>query len=308
MAPLGVVLPYRLSILALVVLAAGAASAQEMEPKAYSASPVSATFLVSSVARSTGAVVFDPTLTIADAEATINGAVVGVGTTFGLFGKLTLASAVLPYAWGTASGTVGEDARSVTRSGLADSRFRLSMNLRGNQAMRLAQFAKAPRRTIVGASLAASAPSGEYDGAKLINLGNNRWAFKPEVGVAVPRGPWDIDAYVGVWLFTTNRDFYPGGVSRAQDPVLSVQGHASYTFRPRLWLAVDATWYSGGATRVNDGPSSGGFSNSRLGATLSFPVGRQQSLKVAYSGGVAVRTGTNFRTIAVGWQWLWLRR
>jgi hypothetical protein len=46
------------------------------------------------------------------------------------------------------------------------------------------------------------------------------------------------------------------------------------------------------------------MNNSRLGATVSFPMGRFQSLKVAYSSGMLVRTGTNFRTLSVGWQLL----
>jgi hypothetical protein len=95
-----------------------------------------------------------------------------------------------------------------------------------------------------------TAPTGQYDGAKLINLGTNRWAYKPEVGIAVPKGPWDFDAYLGVWLFTSNADFYPGGRTRSQDRVVALQGHARYTLRPRLWAAVDARWYQGGAARV----------------------------------------------------------
>ena len=156
----------------------------------------------------------------------------------------------------------------------------------------------------MGTSLTVTAPTGQYDGAKLINLGTNRWGFKPEVGVAVPKGRWDFDAYLGVWLFTDNSDFYPGGRRRSQDRVAALQGHASYTFRPRLWAAVDATWYQGGGARIDGGEPSGAMNNSRLGATVSFPMGRQQSFKVAYSSGVAVRTGTNFRTFSVGWQWL----
>lgn len=307
MAATRVLAPCRFLAVALIVLAAGRASAQDMEPKAYSASPVGATFLVGSLTRSTGSVVFDPALPITDVEATVHGAVVGIGTTFGLFGKLALVSAALPYAWGDITGQVFEDSRRVTRSGLADTRVRLSVNFRGNDAMRVREFVKAPRRTIVGASLALSAPSGQYDRTRLINLGNNRWAFKPEVGVAVPKGPWDFDAYAGLWLFTANSDFFPGGRERAQDAVMAVQGHASYTFKPRLWVAVDATWYWGGAVQVADDPPSDGFQNSRIGATLSIPAARQQSIKVAYSSGLAVRTGTDFRTIAVGWQWLWFR-
>ena len=170
--------------------------------------------------------------------------------------------------------------------------------------MGLREFVKAPRRTIVGTSLTVTSPTGQYDGAKLINLGTNRWAFKPEVGIAVPKGPWDFDAYLGVWFFTDNHDFYPGARTRSQDPVVALQGHASYTFRPRLWAAIDATWYEGGGASLDGGEPSGEMNNSRLGATLSFPMGRSQSFKVAYSSGVAVRTGTNFRTISIGYQFL----
>ena len=297
------------SALALIALmfAAVPAAAQDMEPKAYSASPVGATFIVGVISRSSGSVVFDPTLPIEDAEAHINAPAFGAGTTFDMFGKLGLVSAVLPYAWGNVSGTVGEEAHRVTRSGFADARFKLSINLRGNDAMRLREFAKAPRRTIIGSSLTVAAPTGQYDGTKLINLGNHRWALKPEVGISVPRSAWDVDAYLGVWMFTDNQDFYPGGRHRAQSPVVATQGHVSYTFKPRLWLAVDGTWYTGGGATVEGGEPIGEVNNARMGATLSIPAGRQQSFKVSYSSGVTVRSGTNFRTIAVGWQWLFLR-
>ena len=292
-----------LTFVCLLAISASA-RAQDLEPKAYSASPVGAAFLVLGLSRSTGSVLTDPTLPLTDVEATISGAPLAGGLTFGLFGKLALVTAALPYAWGTVTGRVGDDAGKVARSGLADARAKLSVNLVGNPAMGLRAFVKAPRKTIVGTSVVVSAPTGQYDGAKLINLGTNRWAFKPEVGVAVPKGRWDFDAYIGVWLFTNNGDFYPGGRLRSQNRVAALQGHASYTFKPRLWAAVDATWYQGGAASVDVAEPSGEMNNSRLGATVSFPLGRQQSFKVAYSSGVAVRTGTNFRTISVGWQLL----
>ena len=280
------------------------ARAQDLEPKAYSASPAGAAFLVVVLTRSTGSVLTDPTLPLTDIKATINSVPLAAGYTFGLFGKLALVTAAVPYAWGEISGQVGEAARAVTRSGLADSRVKLSINLAGNPAMGVREYVKTPRKIIVGTSLTVATPASQYDGAKLINLGTNRWAFKPEVGVAVPKGRWDFDVYFGVWLFTDNRDFYPGGRTRSQERVKALQGHVSHTFRPRLWAAVDATWYQGGSASVDAGEPSGAMNNSRLGATVSFPMGRQQSLKVAYSSGVAVRTGANFRTLSVGWQFL----
>jgi Putative MetA-pathway of phenol degradation len=297
-----------IGLVGLVLVTCAPVSAQELEPKAYSASPVGATFFVSSLARSSGSVVFDPSLPITDVDATINAAFFGIGTTFDMFGKLALVSAAVPYAWGDVSGRVFEEAQTVTRSGLADTRVRLSVNLRGNDAVHLREFVKAPRKPIVGTSVTVLVPTGEYDRTKLINLGNNRWAFKPEVGVAVPKGRWDIDAYAGVWLFTANDDFFPGGLERTQDPVVAIQAHVSYTFKPRLWLAVDSTWYSGGSAQVAGGEPGAAVNNSRLGATLSIPASRQQSFKIAYSNGVSVRTGTDFSTVAVGWQWLWFRK
>jgi hypothetical protein len=241
-------------------------------------------------------------------DAKVNSGLIAAGYTFGLFGKLALATAAMPYAWGDITGKVAEESRAISRSGLSDSRFKLSINLVGNPAMRAREFAKAPRKSIVGASLTVVAPSGQYYPARLINLGTNRWAFKPEIGIAAPKGRWDVDAYLGVWLFSKNPDFYPGGMTRTQDPVVALQGHVSYTFRPRLWAALDGTWYNGGTAQVEGGAPAGGMNNARIGATFSFPAGRMQSFKIAYSSGVVVRTGTNFRSLSVGWQWLWLTK
>jgi hypothetical protein len=280
--------------------------AQEMEPKAYSASPVGLNFLVGLYGRSTGDVVFDPSLPFTDVHAGINSVAVGVGHTFDLFGKLTLVSAAFPYAWGTVSGNVGGAAASITRSGLADGRLKLSMNLRGNPAMSAAEFVKAPKRTIVGTSLTVAVPTGQYYDTKLINLGTNRWGFKPEIGFSIPAGRWNLDAYLGAFFFTANPSFYPGGLRRTQEPLVSAQLHAAYTIRSRAWVAVDSTWYAGGATAVAGADPLGGVNNSRLGATLSLPVGTRYSVRIGYNSGVTVRTGTDFQTLAVAWQIVWL--
>src|SRR5262249_50674683 len=149
-------------------------------------------------------------------------------------------------------GKVNEQSSSITRSGLADMRVKFAVNLRGNPARSPAEFAKARKRTyIIGTSLTVSAPSGQYSGKKLINLGTNRWGFKPELGISFPVNKFDLEGYCGVWFFTHNDNFFPGGRLRTQDQITALQGHASYTIRPRLWLAVDFTWYQGGAATVD---------------------------------------------------------
>jgi hypothetical protein len=284
------------------LLAVAPAVAQELEPRAYSPSPVGTTFVVVTATRSSGSVFTDPSLPITDVEATVGILGLGLGQTFALAGKQALFLGALPVTWGEASGEVGEGRRAISRRGLADPRLRLSVILSGSPAMRPADFVRAPRRTIVGASLSVVPPVGQYDSAKLVNLGSNRWSFKPEIGLSHPSGRWTFDAYAGVWLFTDNESYYPGTSTRHQDPIVGLQGHVSYTLGRRAWLAVNGTWYAGGRTSVDGGNKSDLQRNLRLGATWTLPIGARQSLKFAFSAGAATRIGADFRTITAAWQ------
>ena len=285
------------------------ARGQTMEPRAYSASTVGTAFVGAGVGRSSGSVSFDPTVPITNAHVTLYSPAFGIGQTFGLLGREAMVTATLPYAVGNGSGDVGGGLESIYRSGLADVQVRFSLNLLGVPAMSAREFARRKGNPmIVALSLTTTAPSGQYESSKLINLGTNRWSFKPEAGVSLPVKKVDLDVYGAVQFFTTNGSFYPGGSVRTQDPLASVQAHVSYTVRRRLWVAFDSTWYGGGATHLNGGGPTARLGDSRLGGTLSLPLKKGQSVKVSYSSGVSGRVGADFSTIAVGWQYVWLDR
>jgi hypothetical protein len=281
------------------------AEAQELEARAYSASPVGVNFLLVAFTRSTGSVTFDPTIPITDVHAHLNAPAIGLGHTFGLLGRQALVTAGLPYVWGDVEGKVAEQQQEITRSGLADLRVKFSVNLYGNPAQTLQEFANGRRGFLLGMSLTVQVPTGQYYPTKLINLGANRWAFKPEVGISYPWKKFDFDMYCGAWFFTENSHFFPGEALRTQDPITTLQGHVSYTIRRQMWFAIDGTWYQGGAGYVNAGPPSISQNNTRFGATLSIPLSKRDSLKVAYSAGATARTGSNFDTISVAWQFRW---
>lgn len=281
------------------------ADAQELEPRSYSPSPVGAHFLQFAFGHSWGDIIFDPSLPIKDAKGAFNTPAAGYGTTFGLFGRQAQAAAALPYVWGSAEGQLEGQERRTTRSGLADIRARFSINLVGSPALTPREFAAVKRSVTVGTSVVVNVPVGQFDPERLINLGTNRWAFKPEVGVAWFRGAWELDGAMGVWLFTENPEFYPGSSTLQQDPLTSFQAHACYFLRPGLWFAADATWYSGGAARVDGGPPAGRQNNTRAGVTASIPLAARQSLKLSYSRGAAVRVGQNFGTLTAAWQYMW---
>jgi hypothetical protein len=280
------------------------AFAQEMEPRAYSPSPVGMTFVALAWQRSSGGVTTDPTLPITNVDSDIDSSILALVRTFPLAGRSASIGAALPYTWADVSGEVFEESRAVERTGFADARLRLSVNLLGAPALDRAQFALRTPATTLGASLTVVTPSGEYKSDKLINLGANRWAFKPELGLYHPIGPWSVEFSTGVWLFTDNDDFL-GGSRREQDPLTTVQGHVSYTFRPQLWIAANATWYRGGDTTVDGVHNDDLQKTTRFGLTLSLPLTRQNSLKFAWSDGATTRIGSDFTTWTVAWQYGW---
>jgi hypothetical protein len=289
------------------LLHAAVPAAQELEPRAYSASPVGANFAGVAYLYSWGGLLFDPTVPITDADAKLHGTAFAYGRTFGLFGRQALATVALPYLWGDFTGKVAGADSSTSRTGGADLRAKISVNLVGSPAMSPAGFARTPGHDfIAGLSLSVAAPSGQYNPQKLLNIGSNRWGFKPELGVSYRlRKKWIADAYAGAWLFTDNPSFYPGAARRAQDPLASVQGHLSYTIARRTWAAVDGTWYWGGSSSTNGGPPSARMSNKRLGSILALGVTPRQSLKLSYSYGASTRVGDDFGTVGLAWQVLW---
>jgi hypothetical protein len=295
----------RVTVGVLCLILAAPLSAQDLDPRAYANIPVNSTFLVSGFAVSHGGVVNDPTLPDLDIDATVETPSLGVGHSFSLFGLTAQAFGALPYSWiqGSARGET-----RVTRAGVADMRIRLSVLVRGAPATSLSEFAKAPRRTILGTSLTVVAPTGEFFPDKLLNVGTNRWAFKPEIGVSQPiRQRWLLDMYAALWLFGANDSYFPGTTVVTQAPMGAFQVHLSYNFRPQLWTAFDATYYVGGRATRQGVPDLYMQSNSRVGGTIVLPVGRRHSVKLAASRGAIIRYGPDFSTFSFGWQTAWVQ-
>jgi hypothetical protein len=283
--------------------------AQDLDPRAYVRAPIKANVLITGFAFSKGGVVTDATLPITDFKASVEMITLGYVRTFSLFGMTAQAFGVLPYSWAQASALVTGQQQSITRSGFADSRIRLSVLVYGAPAATREELAKAPRKTVIGTSLTIGAPTGQFFPDKLINLGTNRWSFKPEIALSHPFGPrWLMDIYGGVWFFTNNDSFYPGTSIRTQAPLYAFQGHLSYTIKPGFWAAFDATFYAGGNSSVNGIDKNDRQENSRFGATLAMPTGKRHSIRITCSTGAIIRYGANFSTVSVAWQNLWYKK
>src|SRR5205814_3267899 len=132
---------------------------------------------------SSGDVLFDPSLEVTDAQARIDTVMLGYVRTFGLLGRSASLGVLLPYVQGSLSGALAGVPTRVYRSGVADARLRLAVNMLGGPALTRGKFAARAPTAALGASLSVVAPTGQYGPSRLINIGSNRWAFKPELGL-----------------------------------------------------------------------------------------------------------------------------
>jgi hypothetical protein len=131
---------------------------------------------------------------------------------------------------------------------------------------------------------------------------------KPKIGYSRRWDKWILDAYGGVWFYTTNSQSFnvPVPTPQSEAPIGSFEGHLSRDFGNRWWASLDGNFWFGGTTTLNGirNPATHQTS-SRLGGTFAIPVTRHQSIKAAYSRGTYIRFGGNYHNLQVAWQYSW---
>jgi hypothetical protein len=166
------------------------------------------------------------------------------------------------------------------------------------------EFTNFKQDLIVGVSLQVSAPLGQYDDTKLLNLGNNRWSLRPELGISKAWGPWTLEVAPSVTLFTDNPDFY-NGKDFAQAPLYLVRWSLINNFESGAWISLDSLYFTGLRTTVNGVKGDNEQKNVRAGLTIALPIDRQNSIKLNASTSIYTRTGTQFSILGMGWQYRW---
>ena len=278
--------------------------AQEIEPRSYSNVPVGVNFAIAGVVHTRGSLEFPSATFLTDAKLTTNSAVLAYARAFDFLGNSAKFDVIVPYMSLSGSALFGGQPVERDVDGFVDPRARISVNFFGAPALGLADFRNYRQDLIVGASLQVSAPLGQYDPTRLVNIGSNRWSFKPEVGVSQAAGAWTFEGKLAATFFTANDDFFGGG-RREQDPIVGLQGNVIYGFANGVWASFDATYYAGGRTTLNGVRGSDLQQNTRLGATLALPIDARNSIKLYASSGVHARTGNNFDLIGIAWQRRW---
>jgi hypothetical protein len=288
---------------------------QDLAPRAYLITPVDANAITLTFSYFNGNIEFNQALPITDASGNPKLEILSAYHALNFLGHSSNITAFLPYGFGNFEGNVNGKQGTVYRSGLLDAVFRFSVNLKGGPAMSPKEFRSWRQKTLIGASITVVAPTGQYDPTRLINQSSNRWALKPELGFSRRWGQWVVDAYGGVWFFTTNPEFFshnqlnPGTVTQSQKPVGAFEGHLSYDVKHnrRFWVSLDGNFWFGGRTSLNGVENALTLErNSRIGATIAMPITNHQALKFSFSDGAYIRYGGNYQNVSAAWQYSWL--
>ena len=288
----------------MAVVAASFAGAGEIEPRAYVNTPVGVNFLLGGYAYSDGGLALSGTSPLKDAELTMHTGLLAYARSLDVMGKSAKFDIVLGYSDLSGAATVAGQKRTREISGFFDPRARFSINFIGAPALSVQDFANYQQDVIVGASVQVSAPLGQYDEDRLINLGSHRWFIKPDIGVSKAWGDFTLELSGGAFVFTDNHDFF-GGKKLEQDPVYTTQLHATYNFGRGIWAALSGTYDHGGQTTVDGIRSDDKQENSRAGVTLAFPVNRHNSVKLYASAPIHTTAGGDFDLLGILWQHRW---
>ena len=281
-------------------------SAQELEPRSLTNLPVGMNFVIGGYSYAQGNILLDPALPIEDLNAKLHAALVAYMRSINIFGLAGKVDVVLPWASGDWTGkfTGIDTSRSV--SGMGDARIRLAVNFLGAPALRKEEFPGYQPSGISGISLQIIAPTGQYDFERLINLGSNRWAFRPQWGFARYLNKWIVETYLSARFFTVNNNFVDGNELK-QNPFGAIKFHAIRSFPRNWWLAFDAGYGFGGKTFVNGEERDSRISTIRLGLTFAVPVGQHHTFRLTGISGIRLERGSDFDAVALTYQYRWIK-
>jgi len=282
---------------------------QDLEPRRWSHLPTGKNFAGGGYSYSEANILFDPVLRIEDVDMELHTWAVKYIRTFELFQKSARVDFAQGYQEGRWTGLVDGVPSSIKRSGLSDSLLRFAINLYGAPPLESKEFAayraKVDVETIVGTALVVQFPTGDYMDDKLINLGTNRFTFRPQLGVVHNWGKWSMELTGAVWLYTENNDFFNGN-RLEQDPYYTIQTHLIYTFRPGIWTAASAGYGYGGESTVSGVEKNDRKENLAWALSFGYSITRQLGVKVVYlSTRAQESTGQDTDSIAAGFSIFW---
>ena len=281
------------------------ASAQFNDARAYDNTPVGVSQLELSYTYVHSNASVDPSLAIAGANLNLNQGTVGYTYYFGVLHRLAWVEAAVPLA-GLEGSVAGTNAHG-SIFGTGDSNYQFAMLLKVGPALSIEHFASYKPATSLGLSFTITAPTGLYDSNKILNLGSNRWSFKPEIALSHPFGPdqkWELDAYGDASFYTDNTSYHGRQIFR-QEALPALEGHLSYSFNESIWASLDTRYSFRANTSVGGVSQDNAQQNFVLGNELNISLNPQNSLTFVFAKAIVHQNGPTATGFSIKYDYTW---
>jgi hypothetical protein len=113
-------------------------------------------------------------------------------------------------------------------------------------------------------------------------------------------GRWTRESAASAYLYTDIDNFDNG---KPGDPIYSAQVNVIYSFKNGVRASPGRTCCTAGKTSIDGVDKNDLLDNTRTGFTVAMPVDRHNSVKIFGSTGVSTRTGTDYDSLGVVWQY-----
>lgn len=214
----------------------------------------------------------------------INVAVLGYNRIFDLSGHSMILTGVLSA--GKVSGMLlGKNIRS--SKGLGDLYLQGVVNLFGSPALSATGFENYKQDTVLSLLVGVTAPTGDYESDRALNMGVNRWNLRVGLPFVQTIGDWTpgsittLEILPSVWFFGDNDNTF--GSKLSQDSMYTLEAHITQDITTALFVSLDYFIQKVGDSTLNGVDNGVSHTSDTLGLTAGYMLTPQMQFQLRYS-------------------------
>lgn len=159
---------------------------------------------------------------------------------------------------------------------------------------------------MMSAGFYLSAPTGDYDNSKVVNLGTNRWSYKFEYTPLILQAGKLVLEFTGdVTFYTDNNDYGAASAELETDPLFGLTTHLSYNLTDSFWIGASHYYYSGAENDVSGVNQNDQAKTQALRLTASFNVAPNVIMMLQYQTEIKKDNGVKQDYVGTRIAYIW---
>lgn len=236
--------------------------------------------------------VYEPGGTIEATDSTATTVTPSYFRTFDLFGNASAFVVGMPFGRAsTMLDTIGGDFELDTGITYGDLFVGGLFGLVGSPSLEVMEYVQYKPGFRAGVVTKLFLPTGDYDPAEDLNLGQNRWSLQASLPISYVLGESMLDPGLttfeivpSVHIFGDNTDPIVSTMASVtgQAPLFGIEAHVTRNFGNAIWASLDGHYEFGGETSADGVGNGDAVQNLSLGATLGVTFSPTFQLRLAY--------------------------